>query len=115
MLANIIQFYTLANEDILRSLFQINKIDSPMMTPARKIKEYDEVYLATLQLNVEKFVNWSNMFTFKTNPKNLIYRLVGKGSQTDPDSSLNVVLNLVQDLPISKEMNESFLKFYQGS
>lgn len=96
ILGNMIQMSIIQSQDIIRNIFGFETVTAPNMGAARKVREYDDVFMTSINFTVNKYVQWSHILSIR-NPKTLILRLVAKVNNDDNDKSIKHILKIIND------------------
>ena len=88
-LASIVCHNLAANVDKLREVFSLQQITMPTLIGAQKVREYNDLYMATISFNCLKQVSWTDMFTEKTY-SNFYHKIIANADgEVDPGLATN--------------------------
>lgn len=108
ILASIICNNLVANLDILRSVLGLRKIDMPSLIGAQKVRDYGNLFMATITFGCMKDVRWFDKYKEKQY-KYFITRLLAKadGEGVDDEYSKILALSMCRGLPLSDSIVNS--------
>jgi len=112
ILACMIQMAIIENMDLLREIFNIYKFTFPAVNGAKQIKDKGKLMMASVQLQMERYVSWSTVLKIKSY-KNLYLRLnaYGHGDKTPPIRTIISSYDYPLDPQVVKMLDEMEKRF----